>query len=121
MPRPKKRPRLELKVERSGAVYYVIRDSDRRIATGVLATDAGGTERPEAAEDADRALTAYKAAQYEPAGGSRPGTVAIADALWLYTRDKAPAKAETPEQNVHKGAWTDSEKPGKAGLSKQHT
>ena len=83
-----KRPISSEKPERSGASYWVIKDGNRRIATGCAEADVEGAER---------ALVEYRAAQYEPAGGNHPATVAIADVLLLYARDKGPLNARPKE------------------------
>ena len=88
MPRAKLPPRLELKTEKSRSAYWIIRDGDRRTATGCPQSDLEG---------ADRALTAYKAAQYEPPGGNHPATVSVTDVLLLYARDKGGANARPKE------------------------
>jgi len=97
MSRPKRPARLEIKAERSGAQYYIIRDGDRRVATGIIATASDGVARSGAEAEADRALTEYKAAQYQPAGSNHPAAVSIADVLLLYARDKGPTNARPRE------------------------
>jgi hypothetical protein len=80
--------------------YWIIRDGDRRIATGVLARDAGGISQPGSEGAADRALTAYKAEQYEPVASNHPSKVVIADALLYYGR-KALPETKRPKELAH--------------------
>lgn len=88
MPRPRKPARLIKKRERSGAVYWVIRDGEEWHRTGCVESDVEG---------ADRALTEYKARKYQPSGVNNPSSVPIADALLLYARNKGPEKKRPNE------------------------
>jgi integrase len=80
-PRPKS-PRLWLRPPRKGrlAAWFIL-DRGRQIATRCGAEDREGAER---------ALSDYVIAKWEPSGKKSAEHVAVADAIALYLRDVAP-------------------------------
>jgi integrase len=112
MPRKAKGARLYLRQGRRDSItgrvrpsQYFIRDGAREIGTGC---------RPERLSDAERALSEYIAAKWQPAAPSAddrrdPAKVLVADVLALYAVEKAPKLASDPKSTAgfikHLLAW----------------
>jgi hypothetical protein len=82
MPRPSKGAHLYLRRRHGREFRWVIRDGGHEIGTGCAAG---------AREAAERRLSAYLAAKYQPTfGDGDPARIPVADVLALYAQERAP-------------------------------